>query len=60
MKNKTEMSAAEKKNKKRSGYLFMAAGGMFFLAAFLGDQPSMTATGAVFLAVGAVFLEKSK
>jgi len=38
---------------KRSGYLFMAAGGVFFLAAYLGTQVAFYGIAAAFIAIGA-------
>ena len=45
-------------NKKRSGYLFLAAGAMFFVAAWLGKQPAFYGIGAMFIALGAGALHR--
>lgn len=46
--------------KKLSGFLFMVSGGMFLLAAYTGGQPAFYAIGAVFLALGAIYLRRAK
>ena len=43
-----------------SGYLFVAAGGMFFIAALVGKQGAFFGVGGAFLAIGAARLRKSK
>jgi hypothetical protein len=55
------------KNQKLSGYLFMSAGGVFFIAAVvgavIGRQPafySFFGIGAAFVAIGAAMLQKAK
>lgn len=60
MENEIELSVAEKKKKKRSGYLFIAGACMFFLAAVLSGQAMMAASGVIFIAVGATYLSKAK
>jgi hypothetical protein len=45
---------------KRSGYLFMVAGCMFFLAAYFGKQVAFYALAAIFIALGASRLARAR
>lgn len=45
---------------KIGGYLFIAAGCMFFLAALKGKQVAFWGIGATFIAIGAARLARSK
>lgn len=45
---------------KRDGYLFIAAGRMFFLAAYLGKQVTLCGFGVAFLATGTSYLAWTK
>lgn len=47
-------------NPKRSGYLFLAGGCMFFGAALFGKQLAFCGIGAAFIAIGASILQKAK
>lgn len=55
-----EIGMSVVQNKKRSGYLFLAGGCAFFLAAFFGKQAAFYGLGAMFLAIGASYLRKAK
>lgn len=47
---------------KRSGYLFLASGGIFFCVALLGKQPvfyGLFGVGVAFIAIGASTLRKA-
>lgn len=54
------MSDESNKNKKRSAYLLIVAGCMFFFVAVGGKQPAFYGLGAAFVAIGATNLRKSK
>jgi hypothetical protein len=54
------MSAAQEKGLKTSGVLFIAAGGMFFLAAAFARQVAFCGIGAAFIAIGATYIAKAK
>lgn len=45
---------------KRSGYLFIAGGCMFLLAAFVGKHTTFYSVSAMFLAIGVSYLRKGK
>lgn len=45
---------------KVSGYLFIAAGCMFFFAAYLGKQVAFWGVGVALLAVGATHVARAK
>ncbi|KRA33771.1 hypothetical protein ASD68_12530 [Rhodanobacter sp. Root627] len=45
---------------KRSGYLFMAAGCAFFLAAYLGAQVAFYGIAAAFIAIGASRMARAR
>jgi len=47
-------------NAKRSGYLFLASGCMFFTAAIFGKQLAFCGIGVAFIAIGATTLQKAK
>lgn len=47
-------------NLKTSGYLFLAAGAMFFLAAWLGRQVVFCGVGAMFMALGVIYIAKGR
>jgi uncharacterized membrane protein (UPF0136 family) len=48
------------KNTKVSGYLFIAAGCMFFFAAYLGKQVAFWGVGLALIAVGATYVARAK
>jgi len=48
------------KSLKISGYLFIAAGCCFFLAAALGGQVAFCGVGAALIAAGAAYLARAK
>jgi len=54
------MSVQSKQSKKRSGFLFIAAGLMFFVAAYLGDQPGLAGVDVAFIGISVAFLRKTK
>jgi hypothetical protein len=57
------MSIFRSKASKRSGYLFIAAGAIFFIVAAGGEQKAFSAfygVGAAFIAIGAAHVKKSK
>lgn len=48
------------KNPKLSGYLFIAAGCMFFLAAYHGKQVAFWGAGIAFIAIGGSLVARAK
>ena len=54
------MSVESKQSKKRSGFLFIAAGLMFFIAAYFGGQPGLAGVGVAFIGISIAFLRKTK
>ncbi|HET6633088.1 MAG TPA: hypothetical protein VFG73_10330 [Rhodanobacteraceae bacterium] len=51
---------SKSKSTKLSGYLFIVAGCLFFLTAYLGEQVTFYALGAVFVALGASHLMRAR
>jgi hypothetical protein len=51
---------SEQKKSKRSGYWFIAAGAMFFVAALVGKQTVFYGVGALYIALGAAKLKDEK
>jgi len=54
----TEMRRS--KNPKLGGYLFIAGGCIFFLAAYLGKQVAFVGVGIAFIAIGASLVARAK
>lgn len=54
------VDVANVQNKRTSGYLFIAAGGMFLLAAFIGKQVAFYGIGAAFIAIGVSYRVRAK
>lgn len=55
-----ENGVSKSKSTKLSGYLFIVAGCLFFLTAYLGEQVTFYALGAVFVALGASHLMRAR
>ena len=55
-----EDEMANSLNAKRSGYLFIAAGCMFFIAAYLGKQLAFCGVGVAFIGIGASFVVRTR
>ena len=55
-----EIGMCVAQNKKTGGYLFIAAGCAFFLAAMLGKQSIFYSLGAMYVAMGAAQIGKAK
>ncbi|MGH8156815.1 MAG: hypothetical protein ACREPQ_01730 [Rhodanobacter sp.] len=55
-----ESEVSSSQNTRRSGYLFIAAGCMFFFAAYLGKQVAFCGIGVAFIAIGAAYVARAK
>ena len=54
------VDVANAQSKKTGGYLFIAAGCMFLLAAFISKQMAFHGVAAAFIAIGVSYLVRAK